>query len=93
MQTGGAAAETGHGKTDDPDLPKALIKKIVKAKLASLDAEKKVGSSNKPVGEVQVSKDAVLACSESAKVLLGGNCAAPLYNPRYSSMKQLIRML
>lgn len=88
MQTGGAA-EAGHAKTDDPDLPKALIKKIVKAKLASLDVEKKAGASNKSVGEVQVSKDAVLACSESAKVLLGGNVCCPPYTPRCRRMKQV----
>eukprot|EP00884_Botryococcus_braunii_P017171 jgi/Botrbrau1/4137/Bobra.0192s0011.1 len=68
---GPAAVGSGlQGKTDEPDLPKALVKKILKAKLASLDQEKKLGGSRKPTGEIQISKDALLACSESAKVFI-----------------------
>lgn len=73
MQTANAPAAAGSGptgKADDPDLPKALVKKVLKAKLASLDSEKKLGGSRKPTGEIQISKDALLACSESAKVTL-----------------------
>jgi hypothetical protein len=54
---------------EDTDLPKALVKKIIKAKLTSLDTGKKSADPQKPPSEIQISKDALLACAESAKVL------------------------
>ena len=51
--------------SDDADLPKALVKKIAKSKLAAIDQENGV-----EVKDVQISKDALLALSESARVFI-----------------------
>eukprot|EP00877_Chromochloris_zofingiensis_P004921 jgi/Chrzof1/1442/Cz10g08040.t1 len=49
----------------DTDLPKTLVKRLVKNKLAGL-----VDSSDGAKREVQINKDALLAFSESAKVFI-----------------------
>ena len=51
---------------DDADLPKALIKRIAKAKLSKSEA----AAGRTDNREVQISKDALLALSESAKVFI-----------------------
>ena len=51
----------------DTDLPRNLVKKIVKAKVSQVQA-----STGAQVGrDIQVNKDALLAFSESAKVCEG----------------------
>ena len=47
--------------SDDLDLPKALVRRLVKGKLSSSDPDGK---------DVQLNKDALLAFSESAKVFI-----------------------
>lgn len=51
----------------DTELPRSIVKRIVKAKLASLPASGGDGAKQR---DVQVNKDAVLALSESAKVFI-----------------------
>ena len=57
---------------DDADLPRALVKRIAKAKLASLEKEKASaeGKENKEGRDIQISRDALLALSESARVFI-----------------------
>jgi len=57
----------GARTSDDLDLPKTLVRKIVKNKLLQVDASG--GGSERARREVQLNKDALLAFSESAKVL------------------------
>ncbi|GBF88092.1 DNA polymerase epsilon subunit 3 [Raphidocelis subcapitata] len=54
-----AAAASASGAQLDTDLPKAVIKRIVKTKLEALGE-----------GNIQLHKDATLALAESAKVLI-----------------------
>ena len=51
---------------EDADLPKALIKRIAKAKLARLDQ----AAGKNPGRDIQISKDALQALSESARVFI-----------------------
>lgn len=63
--------------SEDAELPKALVKKIAKSKLTNLeisrieklDAEKKEGKEAK-ARDIQISKDALLALGESARVFI-----------------------
>jgi histone H3/H4 len=57
----------GARTSDDLDLPKTLVRKIVKNKLLQVDAGG--GGGEEARREVQLNKDALLAFSESAKVL------------------------
>lgn len=52
--------------SDDTDLPKALVKKIAKSKLVSLERD----NGTQEVRDIQISKDALLALSESARVFI-----------------------
>ncbi|KAK9812823.1 hypothetical protein WJX72_004334 [[Myrmecia] bisecta] len=51
---------------EDTDVPRALVKRIVKAKIAVLDSM----ASEEAKKEVQLNKDAILALSESAKIFI-----------------------
>lgn len=51
---------------DDAEIPKALIKRIARAKLARLEQASGVTDGR----ETQVSKDALLALAESARVFI-----------------------
>ena len=51
---------------DDAELPRALVKRIAKTKLSQLDS----AAGRTDNREVQVSKDALLALSESARVFI-----------------------
>ena len=55
----------------DTDLPKALVKKIVKGKIAQTLAYNAAPGEAAAVKDIQVNKDALLAFSESAKVWKG----------------------
>lgn len=57
----------------DADLPKALVKRIVKAKLGAVD----VAAGGDGTRDFQVNKDALLAFCESGKVRGGVGGAAP----------------
>lgn len=64
----------GGRASDDADLPKTLVRKIVKGKLAQVDAAKHASASDAPRRDVQLNKDALLAFSESAKVGAAVHC-------------------
>ena len=64
----------GGRASDDADLPKTLVRKIVKGTLAQVDAAKHAGASDAPRRDVQLNKDALLAFSESAKVGAAVHC-------------------
>ena len=55
--------------SDDAELPKALVKRVAKAKLASLEKER-AAADGKEAKDIQISKDALLALSESARVFI-----------------------
>lgn len=57
----------GGRASDDSDLPKTLVRKIVKGKLLQIDAAANSGSEEVQ-RDVQLNKDALLAFSESTKV-------------------------
>lgn len=57
----------GGRASDDSDLPKTLVRKIVKGKLLQVDAAAN-GGSEEVHRDVQLNKDALLAFSESTKV-------------------------
>jgi hypothetical protein len=52
----------------DTDLPKALVKKIVKGKINQTLAYNAVPGDTAPRPDIQINKDALLAFSEGAKV-------------------------
>ncbi|KAL4428265.1 hypothetical protein ABPG75_002354 [Micractinium tetrahymenae] len=60
-----AAAATA-GDARDADLPKALMKRILKARLAQWDAANGGDGSR----DFQINKDALLACCEAAKLFI-----------------------
>ncbi len=51
---------------EDADLPKALVKRIVKAKLVTLQPQADIDEKR----EVQLNKDALLAFAESSKIFI-----------------------
>lgn len=53
----------------DTDLPKALVKKIVKNKINQTLAYNAAPDAQEPKKDIQINKDALLAFSESAKVI------------------------
>lgn len=53
----------------DTDLPKALVKKIVKNKINQTLAYSAAPDAQEPKKDIQINKDALLAFSESAKVI------------------------
>lgn len=60
-----AALKTAADVEKDTDLPRALVKKIVKNKVNQTLAS---SGSGEPLKDIQINKDALLAFSESAKV-------------------------
>ena len=52
---------------EDADLPKALVKRIVKAKLITLQPQAETDDQKR---EVQLNKDALLAFAESSKIFI-----------------------
>ena len=52
---------------EDADLPKALVKRIVKAKLTTLQPQVETDDQKR---EVQLNKDALLAFAESSKIFI-----------------------
>ncbi|KAI7846247.1 hypothetical protein COHA_000227 [Chlorella ohadii] len=55
------------GGGEDAELPKALLKRILKARLAEWDAQQNGGDGSR---DFQINKDALLACSEAAKLFI-----------------------
>ncbi|PSC70901.1 DNA polymerase epsilon subunit 3 [Micractinium conductrix] len=62
-----AEAGGGGGGEADAELPRALMKRILKARLAQWDAEVNGGDGTR---DFQVSKDALLACCEAGKLFI-----------------------
>lgn len=73
---------------DDAELPRALIKRIAKGKLGQLDLA--AGRSDR---EIQVSKDALLALSESARVFINYLTATGCFRKESESSRRLNAVL
>ena len=67
-----AGPKTATEVGEDTGLPKALVKKIVKNKIHQTLAYSVAPDAQEPKKDIQINKDALLAFSESAKVVNNG---------------------